>query len=74
MFINLFKLAKGLFCLPHSSAAAERQFSNYNLLKTKIRNHLTVDTYNSILHMKDILERERCYSWTPNKSPYENEN
>ncbi|CAH1107387.1 unnamed protein product [Psylliodes chrysocephalus] len=35
MFPNLSMLVKGLMCLPHSSAAAERQFSQYNLIKKK---------------------------------------
>lgn len=42
MFPNLNKLIKGLMCLPHSSAAVERIFSQLNLIKSKSRNRLEV--------------------------------
>ncbi|KAJ8912030.1 hypothetical protein NQ315_000523 [Exocentrus adspersus] len=52
MFPNISRLVKGLFSLPHSSASAERVFSQLNLLKTKCRNRLDVSTCESILHAK----------------------
>lgn len=69
MFSNLSYLVKGIMCLPHSSATAERQFSQYNLLKTKVRNRLNIDTCDSILHAKDLLKgNDSCYTWTPSNS------
>ncbi|XP_043270179.1 uncharacterized protein [Venturia canescens] len=63
MFPNLTKLVKGLLCLPHSSAAAERVFSQLNLLKNKMRNKLHVDTCESILHAKELLDDKTCHNW-----------
>ena len=69
MFPNLIKLVTGILCLPHSSAAAERVFSQLNLFKTKTRNRLLVDTCYSILHAKQLLGKENtCYSWEPSPS------
>lgn len=68
MFPNLSMLVKGLMCLPHSSAAAERQFSQYNLIKTKTRNRLLVDTSDAILHSKNLLGQNTCFSWTPSNT------
>ncbi|KAG5879309.1 hypothetical protein JTB14_025637 [Gonioctena quinquepunctata] len=36
IFENVFKLSKIIMCLPHSSAAAERIFSQLNLVKTRV--------------------------------------
>lgn len=49
MFPNVTKLVKSLMCLPHSSAAAERVFSQLNLIKTKVRNRLEIKTCDAIL-------------------------
>lgn len=65
MFPNLSNFVKGLMCLPHSSAAAERQFSQYNLIKTKTRNRLLIETSDAILHSKNLLKGDTCFSWTP---------
>lgn len=65
MFPHLTNLIKGIMCLPHSSAAAERQFSQYILIMTKTRNRLLIDTSDSILHSKNSLREENCYSWSP---------
>lgn len=68
MFPNLTKLVKGILCLPHSSAAAERVFSQLNLIKSKIRNRLHVGTCESILHAKEALSNNLCYTWEPQSS------
>lgn len=60
IFPNLEILVKGIISLPHSSAAAERVFSQLFLLKTKTRNRLDVDTCSSILHTKELVSKE---SW-----------
>lgn len=68
MFPSLKYFISGLLALPHSSAAAERIFSNVNLLKTKLRNRLEIETINDILHCKENLDNNKCYSWEPSKS------
>lgn len=65
LFPNLSILVKGIMCLPHPSATAERQFSQYNLIKTKVRNRLNIDTCDSILHSKDLLKGYSCHTWVP---------
>jgi hypothetical protein len=56
-------------CLPHSSASAEKIFSQLNLIKTKTRNRLLIQTCASLLHAKDILRLrgENCFTWKPPK-------
>ncbi|KAJ8917916.1 hypothetical protein NQ315_002609 [Exocentrus adspersus] len=53
------------YSLPHSSATAERVFSQLNLMKTKVRNSLLVDTCDGILHSKDLLDKNQCFFWKP---------
>uniref|UniRef100_A0A0K8TVQ5 HAT C-terminal dimerisation domain-containing protein n=1 Tax=Bactrocera latifrons TaxID=174628 RepID=A0A0K8TVQ5_BACLA len=60
-FKDLTNLVQNLITLPHSSAAAERQFSELNLIKTKLRNKLSLKTINNI-----ILAKELCTSRKPN--------
>jgi hypothetical protein len=69
MFPNLTKVAQCVMCLPHSSASAERIFSQLNLIKTKTRNRLLIKTCASLLHAKDILRLsgENCFTWKPPK-------
>ena len=47
---------KKLLCLPHSSASVERVFSQVNLMKTKVRNSLSTDSLNGMLHAKKKIE------------------
>lgn len=68
MFPNLTFFVKGILALPHSSAAAERIFSQLFLLKSKIRNRLSIETCSNILHVKELLGNETCYSWSPDSS------
>ncbi|XP_043277820.1 zinc finger MYM-type protein 1-like [Venturia canescens] len=68
MFPNLTKLIKAILSLPHSSAAAERTFSQLNLMKTKSRNRLDVDTCEAILHSKALLNESTCYNWQPSST------
>lgn len=65
LFPHLSVLVKGILSLPHSSAAAERVFSQLFLLKSKTRNRLDVDTCCSILHVKELLNNDTCFTWTP---------
>ncbi|XP_051165674.1 uncharacterized protein LOC127284325 [Leptopilina boulardi] len=55
VFSNLMKVVKYIMVFPHSSAAAERTFSQYNLIKSKLRNRLKVSTAAAILRIKDGL-------------------
>lgn len=57
-----------IMSLPHSSAAAERVFSNLTNIKTKNRNRLLPDTCNNLLHGKELLDGHKCYEWTPSRS------
>lgn len=65
MFPNLTKLVQYIMCLPHSSACAERIFSKLNLIKSKLRNRLHVETCNSIILSSQLLDGKECYSWKP---------
>ena len=65
MFPNLKILVQGLLSLPHSSAAAERKFSQVTLLKTKLRNRLEIETLDVVLHTKELLNNQACYDWEP---------
>lgn len=67
MFPNVSRVAKIIMSLPHSSATAERVFSQLNLVKTKTRNRLIVKTCGSLLHIKDMFKTEgtTCFNWQP---------
>lgn len=65
VFPHLSMLVKGILSLPHSSAAAERVFSQLFLIKNKIRNRLDIGTCESILHTKALLNDDTCYTWVP---------
>jgi len=67
VFPKLFKFATEILSLPHSSAATERIFSSLNLIKTKIRNKLHIQTCDSLLQAKEILNNKECYKWEPFK-------
>ncbi|KAG5894297.1 hypothetical protein JTB14_007441 [Gonioctena quinquepunctata] len=62
-FPNLSRFVKDLLCLPHSSAAVERVFSQISSNKTKSRNKLQPDTLSAILHSKRYLTNENCYDF-----------
>ena len=59
---NLQNLVSHVLCLPHSSAAVERIFSQINLNKTKTRNKLSSETLSGILHSKKIIDKD-CYNY-----------
>ncbi|KAJ8913072.1 hypothetical protein NQ315_006573 [Exocentrus adspersus] len=68
MFPHLKKSMQGLLSLPHSSAAAERRFSQVTLLKTKLRNRLEIETLDTILHTKELINNQCCHNWEPSSS------
>lgn len=63
-------LVTNIFCLPHSSAAVERIFSQVNLNKTKQRNRLGNMTLNGILHSKQYISKNNkdCYTYEISKN------
>ena len=63
MFPLVSKLMKSLLCLPHSSAAVERVFSQVNLMKTKMRNQLNTSTLIGMLHAKDTYKSASCHDF-----------
>lgn len=69
MFQNLSKIVNGLLTLPHSTAAVERIFSQYKMIKTSARNRLHLQTCSSLLSTKDFLKASgcSCCDWRPNK-------
>lgn len=66
IFPNLIKLVKGILALPHSSAAAERVFSQLSLIKTRTRNKLYIETCDALLSTKELLRNTNCIEWSPN--------
>jgi len=68
MFPNLKNIVFALLSLPHSSAAAERKFSDVSLIKNKLRNRLETETVNNILHCKEHLGENVCYLWEPSNT------
>lgn len=72
MFPNLTKFISALLCLPHSSASAERTFSQLTLIKTNKRNCLDVSTINAILASKELIDKIPCHEWKPTKNLIKN--
>lgn len=68
MFPLLSYFISCIFCLPHSSAAAERIFSAVNNIKTKQRNSLTTKTLVGLLHSKRYLKDNSCFSFLVNNT------
>ncbi|CAH1115354.1 unnamed protein product [Psylliodes chrysocephalus] len=67
-FPNLTKFVFQVLCLPHSSAAVERIFSQINLIKTQFRNRLKTETIEGLLYTKSFMENKTCYEFTLNKN------
>lgn len=63
---NLFEIATKVMSLPHSNADIERVFSTMNVVKTKLRNSLNIDTINAILHVRLGLayKKSTCFNYT----------
>jgi hypothetical protein len=55
MFGNLMEIVKCVLSLPHSSAAAQRMFSQLPLNKTKLRNRLNITTMSNIMAVKQNI-------------------
>lgn len=61
LYPQLASLVQNIFCLLHSSACVERIFSTVNLNKTKLRNRLSPNTLNGILHNKQFIRTSRFF-------------
>jgi hypothetical protein len=68
LFPNLMNVVSRILALPHSSAAAERLFSQMKLIKVPTRNKLAVRTVCSILHTKELLKNTTCYNFQPSNN------
>ncbi|KAJ8910917.1 hypothetical protein NQ315_014251 [Exocentrus adspersus] len=68
VFRNVCEFVFNLLSLPHSSASAERIFSQISIIKTKLRNRLSPTTCNSLLMAKGLLGKTPCFNWTPSQS------
>lgn len=65
-FKELSQLALDTLCIPHSNAQCERVFSHVNLMKTKIRNKLMIETVNgTLLAAQHVKESGSCIDFQP---------
>lgn len=64
-FSDISELAMAVLTLPHSNADVERVFSQMNLVKSKLRNRLSIKSLNAILTIKYGLKRcgQCCYEY-----------
>jgi hypothetical protein len=56
MFNNLMNVVKLILSLPHSSAVAERVFSQLSMIKNRLRNRLAISTCSYILALKENIK------------------
>lgn len=56
-FDTLANLALKLLSLPYSNAEVERTFSAMNIFKSKVRNRMSLNCVNALLHIKNGLKR-----------------
>ena len=54
-FPTVSKFMQTLMCLPHSSASAERKFSQLKLIKTPLRNRISPSTVSSLMHAHRLV-------------------
>lgn len=57
VFGELAHVALGILSLPHSNAEIERQFSQMNVIKNKLRNRMKLTMLNSILAIRNGLRK-----------------
>lgn len=64
-FAEISSLAMTVLSLPFSNAGVERCFSDMNVVKSKLRNRLELDTLNAILHVRSGLRRikKKCHEY-----------
>ena len=65
-FKKLSNFALQMLSLPVSNADAERLFSKLHLIKTDIRNRLSIKTVKSLIYISEaVKEQEACYLFEP---------
>ncbi|GBP16844.1 hypothetical protein EVAR_13225_1 [Eumeta japonica] len=73
-FSELAHFALSTLSLPHANADCERVFSKVNLIKTDLRNRLTVETVNGTLlaaeSAKGLTRTGNCVNFEPTKEMY----
>ena len=57
-FEELINFIQNLLILPHSSTAAERKFSQLNLIKPKYRSKLEFQTINNKMESKELCKNQ----------------
>lgn len=69
-FPNISKLALSLLSAPISNAAVERAFSLYSVVKTKLRNRLSLPMIQSIMTVRYNINifHKSCVNFTPTKA------
>jgi len=55
---GLAEFAQRILCMPHSNAEIERVFSRMNIVKSKLRNSMSVELLNAILTIRSGLHRD----------------
>lgn len=63
-----------ILSLPNSSVDCERVFSKVNLIKTKVRNRLQVESLNGLLLSSEHIKRTTCIHFKPTKSMIDSKN
>lgn len=71
MFSNIYRIVQGAFCIPHSSANVERIFSYQNVIKTRLRNRMQVETCSALIETKNLIKNECCHSFIVKKNSVE---
>ena len=56
-FLKLATIVLTILSLPHSHADVERVLSQINFVENKLRNKLSIDAVNSLLHISQDLKR-----------------
>lgn len=67
MYPQLKEFIGDILTQPHSSACAERIFSQVALVKNKTRNKLKVPTVNSIMLASGMIRDIASHQWNPSK-------
>ncbi|XP_026685955.1 uncharacterized protein LOC113471198 isoform X2 [Diaphorina citri] len=63
---HILELVLPLLCIPFSNAAVERSFSVMNIIKSKIRNRMSILTTDAILRVRYVCQNE-CHKFSPTK-------
>lgn len=66
-FKNVASFVLKILSLPHSSVDCERVFSKVNLIKTKVRYRLQVESLNGLLLSSEHMKCTSCVNFIPSK-------